>query len=309
MTNHPTHLVERAVAFLRSDAGLIGDAEATPVAVPPSHAPVQATTPMVADGLDSMAREIVTPPAASPVPAAARVDLDTMLRAGLSVAGHDRSRIVEEYRVTVDRLLRGLRAARNGTDRTNLMLVTSARPGEGKTFTALNLAASIVRNGLGEALLVDMDTKPLSLTWQFGLTDASGLLNLVANPSLRVDDLLLKTAVEGLLYLPIGTRGLPGAETDVIRPINAALERVVRRFPRHIVVADCPPCLSSSDPVTLAPLADQIVLVVEAERTQRGEIESALELIRACPNVTLMLNKLQLTTSSTFGAYYGTLKP
>jgi receptor protein-tyrosine kinase len=247
---------------------------------------------------------IAAPSATPPALAGMRVDLQAMLRAGLSVAGNDRSRIAEEYRITVDRLLRGLRVARSGAEHGNLMLVTSAKPGEGKSFTALNLAASIVRNGLGEALLVDMDAKTDSLTGQLGLTEAPGLLNLVADPALRPDDLLLPTAVDGLFFLPIGTRGLPTAETDVMRPINVAVERISRRFTRRVVVLDCAPCLSSSDPVTLAPLADQIVVVVEAERTQRGEIETALELIHACPNVTLMLNKVQLTTSATFGANY-----
>ena len=48
----------------------------------------------------------------------------------------------------------------------------------------------------------------------------------------------------------------------------------------------------------------QIVLIVEAERTQRNEVVAALDLIKACPSITLMLNKIRLTTSYTFGAYH-----
>jgi receptor protein-tyrosine kinase len=44
--------------------------------------------------------------------------------------------------------------------------------------------------------------------------------------------------------------------------------------------------------------------VVEAERTQRSEVLAALDLIKACPTITLMLNKIRVTTSYTFGAYH-----
>jgi len=71
-----------------------------------------------------------------------------------------------------------------------------------------------------------------------------------------------------------------------------------------MIILDTAPCLSTSDPSTLAPLVAAIVLVVEAERTQRTEVEAAVDLVRVCPNVTLMLNKARMTTSHTFGAYY-----
>ena len=54
----------------------------------------------------------------------------------------------------------------------------------------------------------------------------------------------------------------------------------------------------------MAPLVGQIVMVVEAERTQRSEVLAALDLIKACPTITLMLNKIRVTTSYTFGAYH-----
>ena len=44
-------------------------------------------------------------------------------------------------------------------------------------------------------------------------------------------------------------------------------------------------------------------MVVEAERTQKAEVEAAIDLVRVCPNITLLLNKVRMTTSHTFGAY------
>ena len=55
---------------------------------------------------------------------------------------------------------------------------------------------------------------------------------------------------------------------------------------------------------TFAPVVGLIVMIVEAEKTQTSEVMAALDLVRACENVMLMLNKIKLTTSYTFGAYH-----
>jgi len=294
------HLVERAAALLRTGAGLTaetdnGAAPLAPPAAPIAAAPIAAAPAVPAHTIASMAPPSLELP---------RLDIETLKRAGLALSGRARTRISEEYRITVGRILRTLRATKTRTEPSNLLMVTSAKPGEGKSFTALNVAASIAQNGLGEVLLVDMDAKPKSLSATMSLTDAPGLYNLVANPTLRIEDTLIRTAIGGLSYLPIGSRDVTASEPGVSRPVSATIERLRRRFAHHFIILDCAPCLSTSDPSTLAALVDQVVMVVEAERTQRSELESSLELLRACPNVTLVLNKVRLTNSYTFGAYY-----
>jgi receptor protein-tyrosine kinase len=306
--DRPGHLVERAAALLRGEAGLAAEADLVPVARPPEPQPPPVAEPpgIVAPGI--VAPGIVAPGiiAMMPPPPAEppRLDIETMRRAGLALTGRERTRISEECRITVGRILRNLRTVKSGADPSNLLMVTSAKPGEGKSFMALNIAASIAQNGLGEVLLVDMDAKPKSLTAMMSLSEAPGLFNLVTNPTLRIEDALVRTAFSGLSFLPIGSRDVTATEPGVTRPVSTAIERLSRRFAHHFIILDCAPCLSTSDPSTLAGLADQIILVVEAERTQKTELESALELIKACPNITLALNKVRLTSSHTFGAYY-----
>ncbi len=87
--------------------------------------------------------------------------------------------------------------------------------------------------------------------------------------------------------------------------MTAALARLAAALPDHIIVLDTPPCLSTSDASILAPIVGQVVLVVEAERTQRAEVEAALDLVEACPNLQLLLNHAVLTANDTFGAYGG----
>ena len=235
------------------------------------------------------------------------VQLDALERAGMVVARTTRTRISEEYRIVIGRILRVLQETTDTQGARNVLMITSARPGEGKSFTALNLAGSIAQNGTEAVLLVDVDPKVRPLSDQLGLGDAPGFLDLVADPSLRPEDLLRVTAISNLAIMPVGTR-LGGAAqtaggTASMRPIIPTITRLARRFPKHLIMLDAPPCLSTSDPHTLAAHVGQVVLVVEAERTQRSEVEAAVDLVRVCPSITMLLNKVRMTTSHTFGAY------
>ena len=235
------------------------------------------------------------------------VQLDALERAGMVVARTTRTRISEEYRIVIGRILRSLHEATEVQGARNVLMVTSARPGEGKSFTALNLAGSIAQNGTDAVLLIDVDPKVRPLSDQLGLGESQGFLDLVSDPSLRPEDMLRTTAIPNLTIMPVGTR-LGGAAqtlggTASTRPIIPTISRLARRFPKHLIMLDAPPCLSTSDPHTLAPHVGQVVLVVEAERTQRSEVEAAIELVRVCPTITMLLNKVRMTTSHTFGAY------
>jgi protein-tyrosine kinase len=233
------------------------------------------------------------------------LDMAALEKAGLVVGHKVRTRISEEFRITVGHLLRSMQANYSpGRGAPNVIMLTSARPGEGKSFSSLNLAGSIAQHTQREVLLMDVDAKQRSISSQLGLTDRPGLLDLSNNTSLRIEDVIIKTSIPHLSLMPVGSGQSGGLDITQTRPVTALVERIARRFPNSVVLLDAPPCLSTSDPSTLAPFVGQIVLVVEAERTQRNEVIAALDLIKACPSVTLMLNKIRLTTSYTFGAYH-----
>ena len=219
------------------------------------------------------------------------------------VARAARTRISEEYRIVIGRVLRALRDEPDGTGLHNVVMVTSARPGEGKSFTALNLAGSIAQHTADKVLLVDLDAKLRPISAMLGIEGRLGFHDLVADPGLRPEDVILSTAVGNLTILPVGSRSAENTAVAHTRPIPPTITRLARRYPKHLIMLDAPPCLSTSDPHTIAPFVGQVVMVVEAERTQRSEVEAALDLVRVCPTVTMLLNKVKLTTSHTFGAY------
>ena len=312
------HLIERAAA--RLTAGTLAPPEPAspipakfdgPVPAPPSaeaaRAPVGAPSGAAPGPVPGVSAGHGALPStrgggdAQP-PAVTLVTLAEMEGSGLVVGRAARTRISEEYRIVVGRIMRATWGEGEADGLRNLLMITSARPGEGKSFTALNLAGSIAGTGSDKVLLVDADSKPRSVSLQLGLAGRRGFLDLVADPKLSPASVVLPTAIPNLSILPIGTRRVEEAGSGS-PSITPTIERLGRTYPNHLVVLDAPPCLSTSDPHTMAAHVGQVVMVVEAERTQRSEVEAALDLVRVCPNITVLLNKVKLTSSNTFGAY------
>lgn len=310
------HLVERAAERLLQAGVLEGSAAqllepardrapppTPPPAPPPHRAPVAPPTPADVLVTDAPSQEVEEAREQPPQPHRPIVDVATLERAGLFDWTRGRSRISEEFRLAQRQLLRAAFAPTAEAGLSNLLMVTSARPGEGKSFTALNLACSVALQGDHDVLLVDSDAKRDSLCQALGLGDAPGILDLAADPSLDAADLILRTEIEHLSILPVGQERGRSSELFASREMTQLVQRLGRRYSDRLLILDAAPCLSTSDPAALAPIVGQVLFVVEAERTQRDEVEAALDLIQACPLILLLLNKVQMSTRYTFGAY------
>ncbi len=213
-----------------------------------------------------------------------------------------RNRLAEEYSVVQHGVLRMVRATPSVDGRCGrIIMVTSARPGEGKTFTSLNLAAALVQGSQRTVVLVDCDGKAGSLTDKLGLRDRPGLCCLAADPQTRIASAFVPTAVPRLLVLGYGRMGRPGSPPPAT--LGAALLRLANTYPDHLFVLDTPPCLATAEASLLAPMVGQVVMVVQAQATQRAEVEAALDLVDTCPNIQLLLNRSILRGHDTFGAY------
>lgn len=307
MSSEPMHLAERAAARLRATGalaigGLLGGQPAQPPA--PGAAPA-ADAPGEAPGRSpprqdwTVGRTSARPPIGIPL----------LMRAGMIEWGRKRSRISEEFRIIQGQVVRthaGI--ADSGWPGANLVMVTSARPEEGKSFTALNLGCAIARFGEMPVLLLDADAKHNSISALLGLSDEAGLLDLASDPKLDTASLVVRTEVPFFSVLPIGAGGVNKEELSASLPLANTVARIGREFPGHVIVLDAPPCMVSSDPSTLAPVVGQVILLIEAQRTQRGEIDAAVEMVGTCETVSLVLNKIRSRAGDTFGAdgYYGT---
>jgi protein-tyrosine kinase len=230
------------------------------------------------------------------------VDAAALRRCGMVDWAGGRSRISEEFRLVQRQILHAAFGPDARPGFSNLLMVTSARPGEGKSFTAVNLAGSISRLGDHHVLLIDADPKRDSLFCALGLAETRGLLDLAADPKLDPAPLMARTPAERLSILPAGWERQRGAQLFSTRNMTRLIQDLGCRYADRLLILDASPCLSTSDPAVLAPVVGQILFVVEAQRTQRDEVEASLDLIQACPNIALMLNKQQISSRFTFGA-------
>jgi receptor protein-tyrosine kinase len=252
-------------------------------------------------------REAAAAQPAPPRSESPAIPVATLAAAGLVAAaeGARRARVLEEIAVVQTQLLRTIPKQPLQDGRAaNLVMFTSARPGEGKTFCSLNVAAGLSRASTRPVLLVDADGKQGSLSMALGQTAAPGLMALAADPSRPPAGLVVPTEVARLSVLPYGAPSAREGQPPGPR-VATALQRLAAAMPQHIIVIDTPPCLAASDPSSIAPVVGQVVVVVQAERTERREVEAALDMVEACPTLYLLLNKAQFTASDSFGAYGG----
>ncbi len=176
-------------------------------------------------------------------------------------------------------------------DRGNLIMITSAIPGEGKTFTSLNLALSIAQDPDYSVTLVDGDVARANASGLLGVRDALGLLDLLADESLAAVDAVLPTSVESLSLLPAGR---PHSLSEELLS-SGRMERVVSsladRNRHHIILFDSPPLLASPAALTLSSNVGQIVVVVKAGSTLRHQVVEAVDQLDPSKAINMVLNQ------------------
>jgi protein-tyrosine kinase len=213
------------------------------------------------------------------------------------------SQTADEFRVIKRPIIRNAigQAGANVKNR-NLVMVTSALPAEGKTFTAVNLAMSVAMEFDSTVLLVDGDVAHPSLPALLGVPNSPGLLDLLTRDDLDVADVLIRTNVEKLTVMPAGSRQRRATELLASEQMANLLRELASRYSDRIIIFDSPPLLPTTEARVLATHMDQIVMVVAADTTTQHTLSQALATIESCEIVLMMLNK---ASSTDVGAYYG----
>jgi protein-tyrosine kinase len=232
------------------------------------------------------------------------IDLARLAVEGYITPDLPRSRVAEEFRVIKRPLLNNANGKSTPLVRNaNRIMVTSSLPGEGKTFTALNLAMSLAMDIDTHVLLVDADASRPAVLDRLGLAGSKGLLDLLAEPELPLGSVVLSTNVERLSILPAGTPQGKATELLASEAMNRLVERLASDDPRRIVLFDTPPLLVASEARVLAEHMGQVVLVIAADDTPQGTVSEALSALEKCPVVFTLLNRV---SPSDRGSYYGT---
>lgn len=234
------------------------------------------------------------------------INLDRLAANNMVTSDGGRNPVAEEFRA-IKRPLIDNAFSKDGrpVNRNNLIMVTSALPGEGKTFSAINLAISIAMELDHTVLLVDADVARPSVLRTLGLKSEAGLMDLLLDTSLDMGDVLLKTNIDTLTILPAGKNHRHATELLASQTMSSLLDEIASRYPDRIVIFDSPPLLLTSEARVLASQMGQIVVVVEAETTTIHAVKSALSQLEACSNVNLVYNKARdFPGQENYGYYY-----
>ncbi len=269
----------------------------------------------LAVGLEPMgesreSRPPLAPPRAAQRSASRRIklSLDRLKAHGMVASDSDRSRIAEEFRfVKRPLLLKAFAKGPNAIPNGHMILVTSASPGEGKTFCAVSLAMSIALERDLTVLLIDADVARPKVHELLGFENDRGLVDLVADQHVEIADVMVRTDLENLSIIPAGRQHHLSPELLASERMGRLVQDIAQRYSDRVVIFDSPPVLASSIPGILALYVGQVLFVVEAQRTSQHAIDSALSLISECKNINLVLNKSRaLSGREEYGAYYGT---
>jgi len=233
------------------------------------------------------------------------IDLARLKARGFVPPDAPKSQIADEFRVIKRPIIHNARrtaasAIRNG----NLIMVTSALPGEGKTFTAVNLALSVAMELDTTVLLVDGDVAHPELPRVLGTPASPGLLELLTTNELDVSDAIVRTNVDNLSILPAGAHHRRATELLASEQMAIVLHELGTRYPDRIVIFDSPPLLPTTEARALALHMGQIVMVVAADSTRQHAVNLALATIENCDIVLMMLNKADKTDVGTYYGYY-----
>ena len=235
------------------------------------------------------------------------VDRESLRDAGLIAPEYHEHLLANQYRDIKRPIIAhafGKRATK--IEDGNLIVVCSALAGEGKTFSSINLALSMAHERDHSVLLVDADVAKPHTSEMFGASDELGLLDVLENPDIPVQSLILPTDVDNLSILSAG-RPRPNA-TELLASV--AMENVCATLASlsegHITIFDSPPLLQTSEAKVLASLAGQVVLVVRAEQTSHDAVLAALAAMDESKAVNLVLNQVRAGfTEYQYGYGYG----
>ncbi|MCB1869992.1 MAG: XrtA-associated tyrosine autokinase [Gammaproteobacteria bacterium] len=225
-------------------------------------------------------------------PAQVDISFDELNLEGILSRHSGRSRLDEEYRMIKRPLLVKAFSGNNMAGQPlNLIMISSAISGEGKTYTTLNLAISIAMELDRTILMVDSDLAKPSLSRLLGISDRPGFTECLKDQNLDLGQFLLKTDVPKLSVLPAGTRNNRATELLASNSMSARLQELSSRYSDRIVLFDSPPLLATSESSVLASHMGQVAVVVEYGATPRFMIKEALQLLHNEDSVSLILNK------------------
>lgn len=253
-------------------------------------------------------------PANGPVPHAGiaanskqvRLDFRALRQNGMITPDNMTSGISNEFRGIKRKLLQKVRDPRTRATVNNLIMITSSLPGEGKTFTSINLALSLAAEKGLHVLLIDADIIRPSVGNMFVSPPREGLTELLSGKISHVSDVLHRCVDVpnlGIIFSGNPRNGSPELISSS-HMVNLCRE-LSSRYPDRVIVIDTPPVLASSEAAILAGYVHQVIMVVSSDQVDKHQLRTSLEAVSSCQNIDLLFNKAPNWNEAEYQSYYG----
>lgn len=233
------------------------------------------------------------------------IDFERLKAAGNLTPESAFARDTEEYQFIKRRILGNVALGKESDEYpANLIMVTSSVPGEGKTFTSMNLSMSLTIERDHTILVVDTDLVKRDLSRQLNLVERPGLFDYLDHRVEDIAEVIYRTNVPNLAIIPAGR--YTDASTELLASSRMAdlVQEFATRYNDRVVLFDTPPLLATTTAVALAPLVGQILVVVEANETKTTTLDEALSTIDRNRITGLILNKARAVAQRSYD-YYG----
>ncbi|MEM1439263.1 MAG: protein tyrosine kinase [Pseudomonadota bacterium] len=235
------------------------------------------------------------------------IDRDSLLEAGLLTGPDPDPAVATSYR-RIKRPLIGNAFSRTASDKdcANVIMLTSAMPGAGKSFCSFGLAVSVAQERDIGAVLIDADVLKPTITRAFGLESRKGLTDFLTDEGICIDEILVQTDIDDIIVIPAGAVCEDSTELLASRRMKRFIQTLSRSFSDRLVVLDTPPMLITTEAQVLADHTGQVVLVVEAGVTAHSQMLEMLESLDLRKPVNAILNKSRNVATYQYGHdYYG----
>jgi exopolysaccharide/PEP-CTERM locus tyrosine autokinase len=260
---------------------------------PPPPPPVVSGPATIPDIKTVLAPAEPAPPPAAPR-AAIQIDFARLQAAGFITPASPRSQQVECFRAIKRGLLKVAFPEESAVPEhnSNVVMVTSAAPDEGKTFVALNLAMSFSIERDLFVLLIDGDSNRRSLGQLLGAQKERGLVDLLAENTRDVGDIILRTNIPNLSFMPAGQPHTHGTELLSSKQMGTLMRDLGARYPDRIIIIDTSPVLATNEGVVLSSYVGQTVLVIEKDTTPKKSLQRTLFMLKEARNISCVLNRV-----------------
>lgn len=233
------------------------------------------------------------------------IDTEDLEQRGFLIDSGVRKSIKDEFRQIKRKLLNNaFGAAARTLNNPNLVMISSSKPNEGKTFVSINLALSIALEKDKTVLLIDADVLRPSVNRELGIGQEPGLIEYLLSDNKDIGEFIYKTSIEKLNIIPAGIPHHLSNELLASDRMIALAQELASRYPDRIVLFDCPPLIGVTETNVLSSFMGQALIVVEESATPIADINKATEHLDEDLALGVVINKAIRSHKDMYG-YYG----